>query len=71
MIDMNYMFYMAEQEGLLPTKQGKINKVINLILENPEDVSSYIGKFEEAGLDINTVTKSEMECITKEINRRL
>lgn len=63
--------YVAEEEGNIPTRRGKMNKVIKLILENPEDVSSYIDKFEEAGLDISTMTKSEMEYITKEINRRL
>ena len=35
MTNMSYYFYMAEAEGLLPTRAGKINAVINAVKEYP------------------------------------
>ena len=34
-MDMNYCFYMAEADGVLPTRRGKINAAINDIKAYP------------------------------------
>ena len=36
MMNMSYCFYMAEAEGLLPTKTGKLNAVIADVKKYPE-----------------------------------
>lgn len=63
------MFY-AEAEGMLPTRQGKINKLISKIKEIPsysisENTFNYLCY--EVGLNPNSLTYKEINYITKKI----
>ena len=72
MIDMNYIFYMAEQGGLLPTKHGKMNAVINKIAADPYISSQNLVDYcHSIGLDIDTLSDKDIRYIQSEVNKRL
>jgi len=64
--DMAYIFFMAEAEGMLPTRAGKINAVINDIKNYPcptidFDIFCYI--LNRHGLSYNELTQKEINYI--------
>lgn len=64
--------YAMECEGLLPTRQGKINKVIKILAGagDPNDLSTQKYAFNQADLNIEDLTDEEIEYMEKEIRRR-
>ena len=69
-MDMSYCFYMAEAEGLLPTRAGKINAVINAIKKVPRPEITF-SEFEEIlerhGLSYEELTQREINYINASI----
>ena len=69
-MDMSYCFYMAETEGLLPTRTGKINKLIKKVIEYPSDTIDEFA-FEtianSCGIDPKTLTVREWKHINSAI----
>ena len=69
-MDMSYCFYMAETEGLLPTRTGKINKLIKKVIEYPSDTIDGFA-FEtianSCGIDPETLTGREWKYINSAI----
>lgn len=65
-----YMMYMAEQEGLLNTKESKIRKIIKIIRNYPRrEISNSLfhAICKECGINSDDLTKSEMEYINRAI----
>lgn len=63
------MFY-AEMEGVLPTRFGKINKVISLIKKESSesiDEEHFNNLCFKVGLDPNSISFNEMNYILKSI----
>ena len=63
------MFY-AEAEGLLPTRAGAINAVINDIKKYPDSTinfSNFQEILEKHGLNYNTLTEKEIAYINTSI----
>ena len=68
--DMSYYFFMAEAEGLLPTRTGKINAVIH----DMKDLSYHTIEFpefaqilENHGLKYQQLTDKEIQRIINSI----
>lgn len=60
-MDMSYLFYMAEQEGKLDTKWGKIQKAI----AEARPGSSIREACQLVGLDYYTLTPSEISYMER------
>ena len=67
-----FWLYSMEQEGDLPTRQGKINKVIKLLAQSadPNDFATQCAVYNTARIDSDTFTDSEINYIEKEVARR-
>ena len=71
-MDMSYVFYMAEAEGLLLTRVGKLNAVIKDIKKYPEEVADtfvvekILNKY---GLSISSLSSKEINYIEREVSR--
>ena len=71
MTNMSYYFYMAEAEGLLPTRAGKINAVINAVKEYPRpeiELSEFEKILESYGLRYNDLSDREIQYINTSIS---
>lgn len=70
-----FTLYAMEKEGQLPTRQGKINQVINkLVAAGPlrcNDFSVQCRIYDEVGIDSDTFTVEEMRYIEREVAKRL
>lgn len=70
MTNMGYYFYMAEAEGLLPTRAGKINAVINTVKEYPRpeiEFSEFEKILENYGLRYDDLSDREIRYINASI----
>ena len=66
--------YAMECEGDLPTRQGKINKVIKLMVAaGPmcNDFATQCKIYDKVGIDSNTFTDQEVQYIESEVAKRL
>ena len=66
--------YAMECEGDLPTRQGKINKVIKLMVAaGPmcNDFATQCKIYDEVGIDSDTFTDQEVQYIESEVAKRL
>lgn len=64
------MFY-AEAEGLLPTRLGKINAVINAVKEYPHyeiEFSEFEKILEQHGLKYKELSNQEIQYINDNLN---
>ena len=61
--------YAMECEGDLPTRKGKINKVIKLLsaAADPNDFPTQCRIYDEVGIDSDTFTDEEVDYIQKEV----
>ena len=69
-MDMNYVFFMAESEGLLPTRAGKINAIVKNIKAYPApsiDIYTFYSIVRENGIDPDSLTPKEMRYINSAI----
>lgn len=65
-MDFNYGMFMAEQEGLLKTRAGKINSIIRQMKAYPDKTipkAVFIAIVEMNGIDPNSLTTKEMNKI--------
>ena len=70
-MNIEYYFYMAETEGLLPTRAGKINAVINAVKEYPcpeIEFSEFEKILESYGLRYNDLSDREIRYINASIS---
>ena len=67
-----FWLYAMEQEGDLPTRQGKIQKVIKLLAQSadPNDFSTQCAAYAAARIDSDTFTDAEVSYIEREVARR-
>ena len=71
MTNMSYYFYMAEAEGLLPTRAGKINAVINAVKKYPRpeiEFSEFEKILENYGLRYDDLSDREIRYINASIS---
>lgn len=69
-MNIEYYFYMAEAEGLLPTRAGKINAVINAVKEYPRpeiEFSEFEKILENYGLRYDDLSDREIRYINASI----
>lgn len=69
-MDFNYGMFMAEQEGLLKTRAGKINSIVKQMKAYPDETipkAVFIAIAEMNGIDPNSLTTKEMNKINSEI----
>lgn len=69
-----FNLYAMECEGLLPTRQGKINQVIKLMVAaGPmcNDFATQCDIYDEVGIDSDTFTDQEVEYIESEVAKRV
>jgi len=69
-MNIEYYFYMAEAEGLLPTRAGKINAVINAVKEYPRpeiEFSKFEKILESYGLRYDDLSDREIRYINASI----
>ena len=69
---MLYSLYAMEQEGLLSTRQGKINQIIKLLVESedPNNFEIQCNIYKIANFNSETLTEKEINYIEKEIIKR-
>ena len=69
-MNFSQMMFMAESEGLLPTKEGKINAVINDLRYNYHgtiEFSTFEDVLEEHGLSYNELSERDLRRINSSI----
>lgn len=69
-----FTMYAMECEGDLPTRQGKINKVIKLMVAaGPmcNDFATQCDIYDEVGIDSDTFTDQEVQYIEREVAKRV
>ena len=69
-----FNLYATECEGLLPTRQGKINQVIKLMVAaGPmcNDFATQCDIYDEVGIDSDTFTDQEVQYIEREVAKRV
>jgi hypothetical protein len=75
-MDLSYGLFMAEQEGLLNTHEGKINRVIKefqKLYRSGCDINSYetqLAIYEKCGLQPNDVTDRDIRKIKEAVRKR-
>lgn len=64
--------FAMESEGDLPTRRGKIEKVIKIlaVAANPDDFATQCAAYNEADIDSDTFTDTEIEYIITEVRRK-
>lgn len=70
--DTAFWLYAMESEGDLPTRRGKIEKVIKLLAQSadPNDFATQCAVYSAARIDSDTFTDSEINYIEREVARR-
>ena len=70
--DLAFTAFAMECEGDVDTRQGKINKVIKLLVaaEDPNDFETQCRIYDEVGIDSDTFTEDEIQFIIREVARR-
>lgn len=72
--DRAFSLYAMECEGDIPTRQGKINQVIKLMVAaGPmcNDFATQCDIYDEVGIDSDTFTDQEVQYIESEVAKRL
>ena len=72
--DRAFSLYAMECEGDIPTRQGKINQVIKLMVAaGPmcNDFATQCDIYDEVGIDSDTFTDQEVEYIESEVAKRV
>ena len=70
----SFNLYAMECEGLLPTRQGKINQVIKLMVAaGPmcNDFATQCDIYDKVGIDSDTLTDQEIQYIESEVAKRV
>lgn len=69
MIGESFLAFAAETEGDVPTRRGKIQKLIKLLSasEDPNNFEIQCRFYDEVGIDSDTFTYEEIEYIEKEV----
>ena len=65
-----FNLFVAEEEGVLPTRRGKINELIKILKDygvNLNHCERVYACGESCGLDINSLTHQEWEYIKKAV----
>lgn len=72
MFDPAFCLYAMECEGDLPTRQGKINKVIKILaaVPDPNDFEVQCMAYDYAGLNSDTLSPVEIQYMENEIAKR-
>lgn len=72
MFDPAFYLYAMECEGDLPTRQGKINKVIKILaaVPDPNDFEVQCMAYDYAGLNSDTLSPAEIQYMENEIAKR-
>ena len=67
-----FSLYAMESEGDLPTRRGKIEKVIKELLasDDPSDFQVQCAIYDKVGIDSDTFTDEEINYIETEVARR-
>lgn len=67
-----FTLYAMEHEGDIPTREGKIERVIRILATScdPSDEEIQMRAFNEVGLDPYGLTRKENDYIVREVNRR-
>ena len=67
-----FSLYAMENEGDLPTRRGKIERVIKELLasDNPGDFQDQSNIYDKVGIDSDTFTDEEINYIETEVARR-
>ena len=67
-----FNLYAMDEEGLLSTREEKIQKVIDYLISSPDPNDEFIQEqaFTSAKLDINSLTFGEVDEIETEVSRR-
>ena len=67
-----FNLYAMDEEGLLSTREEKIQKVIDYLISSPDPNDELIQEqaFISAKLDINSLTFDEINEIETEVSRR-
>jgi len=69
-MNLSYGLYMGEQEGLLDTRQGRINRLIKAVKNYDDDVVEdevFEAMCENCGIDPDSLTSSELRHISNAI----
>lgn len=72
--DRAFSLYAMECEGEIPTRQGKINQVIKLMVAaGPmcNDFATQCDIYDEVGIDSDTFTDQEVQYIESEVAKRI
>lgn len=72
--DRAFSLYAMECEGDIPTRQGKINQVIKLMVAaGPmcNDFATQCDIYDEVGIDSDTFTDQEVQYIESEVAKRV
>ena len=66
------MLYQMECVGDIPTRKGKIEKVIRLLAAAPDpwDFETQCRIYDKVGIDSDTFTNEESSYIVKEVSKR-
>lgn len=67
-----FSLYAMESEGDLPTRRGKIERVIKELLasDDPSDFQVQCAIYDKVGIDSDTFTDEEINYIETEVARR-
>ena len=67
-----FNLYAMDEEGLLSTREEKIQKVIDYLISSPDPNDKFIQEqaFISAKLDVNSLTFGEVDEIETEVSRR-
>ena len=67
-----FSLYAMENAGDLPTRRGKIERVIKELLtsDNPSDFQVQCAIYDKVGIDSDTFTDEEINYIETEVARR-
>lgn len=72
--DRAFSLYAMECEGDIPTRQGKINQVIKLMVAAGPMCNNFATQcdiYDEVGIDSDTFTDQEVQYIESEVAKRL
>lgn len=72
MKDLSYKLYMAEQEGYLDTREGKIQRIIDVVKDYPENEIPDLVFYticEDCGISSGSLTNAEMEHIERALKK--
>ena len=70
-----FNLYAMEKEGHVPTREGKLNQIINkMVAAGPimcNDFATQCRIYDEVGIDSDTLSDAECDYIVREVAKRL